>query len=399
MDDVAGARAPDVVGDPHPGSDGRSRRLGRSWSPGARHRRRRTRAVPSSPRSSPGPGCCRSGSPRPASSPSPIWPWPATSSTRSSYSRISLCWAIMFVILSVIYRPIEQLLSRTIADRRARGQRAAQPPRPGGHPVRLRARLPDRRAGAAPADRAGHVRRLERAVLDPRGRRAGLRGQLFRPRLAGRPSALRALRRARLPRVHLALSVRARRGGGDRLGPGRGRAGHGRGAVCLPVRHPLRLRPPPCRPAARRHARFPPSTPPARAPPTPSSRRRPPPGRGSGHGQAVPAPRRRVRGRGGGDHALRAGPDERRRADRGRQGGGSLAHRRADRFRVQRDADRACAAAALPGHPDLDPPPPGRPRGPRERRRVPPRDPDHDPGHHRLSGWPWRSGCCSSGRR
>jgi O-antigen/teichoic acid export membrane protein len=39
----------------------------------------------------------------------------------SAYSRIALCWAIMFVILSVIYRPIEQLLSRTIADRRARG--------------------------------------------------------------------------------------------------------------------------------------------------------------------------------------------------------------------------------------------------------------------------------------
>ncbi len=43
---------------------------------------------------------------------------------RSSYSRLSLCWAIMFVILSVIYRPIEQLLSRTIADRRARGHGA-----------------------------------------------------------------------------------------------------------------------------------------------------------------------------------------------------------------------------------------------------------------------------------
>ncbi len=39
----------------------------------------------------------------------------------AAYSGISLCWAIMFVILSVIYRPIEQLLSRTIADRRARG--------------------------------------------------------------------------------------------------------------------------------------------------------------------------------------------------------------------------------------------------------------------------------------
>ncbi len=38
-----------------------------------------------------------------------------------AYSRISVCWAIMFVILSVIYRPIEQLLSRTIADREARG--------------------------------------------------------------------------------------------------------------------------------------------------------------------------------------------------------------------------------------------------------------------------------------
>ena len=37
------------------------------------------------------------------------------------YKRISLVWAIMFVITSIIYRPIEQLLSRTIADRRARG--------------------------------------------------------------------------------------------------------------------------------------------------------------------------------------------------------------------------------------------------------------------------------------
>ncbi|HEV3053826.1 MAG TPA: hypothetical protein VGX45_04165, partial [Solirubrobacteraceae bacterium] len=41
--------------------------------------------------------------------------------SKGDYSRISLCWAIMFVILSVIYRPIEQLLSRTIADRAARG--------------------------------------------------------------------------------------------------------------------------------------------------------------------------------------------------------------------------------------------------------------------------------------
>jgi len=35
--------------------------------------------------------------------------------------RVDLLWSVMFVIISVIYRPIEQLLSRTIADRRARG--------------------------------------------------------------------------------------------------------------------------------------------------------------------------------------------------------------------------------------------------------------------------------------
>ena len=39
----------------------------------------------------------------------------------SSASRIALLWSIMFVIISVIYRPIEQLLSRTIAERRAKG--------------------------------------------------------------------------------------------------------------------------------------------------------------------------------------------------------------------------------------------------------------------------------------
>ena len=44
------------------------------------------------------------------------------------YKRIALVWSIMFTVASVIYRPIEQLLSRTIADRRARGQDSG-----GGH--------------------------------------------------------------------------------------------------------------------------------------------------------------------------------------------------------------------------------------------------------------------------
>jgi len=40
---------------------------------------------------------------------------------RGEYSHLDVLWSVMFVIISVIYRPIEQLLSRTIADHRARG--------------------------------------------------------------------------------------------------------------------------------------------------------------------------------------------------------------------------------------------------------------------------------------
>jgi O-antigen/teichoic acid export membrane protein len=47
----------------------------------------------------------------------------------TAYGQVSLLWSIMYVILCVIYRPIEQLLSRTIADRRARGL--------AGHPLRV----------------------------------------------------------------------------------------------------------------------------------------------------------------------------------------------------------------------------------------------------------------------
>jgi O-antigen/teichoic acid export membrane protein len=40
---------------------------------------------------------------------------------KADYGAISTLWAILFVTISVIYRPVEQLLSRTIADARARG--------------------------------------------------------------------------------------------------------------------------------------------------------------------------------------------------------------------------------------------------------------------------------------
>ena len=43
--------------------------------------------------------------------------------------RLDVLWSVMFVVISVIYRPVEQLLSRTIAERRAHGH--AQ------HPLRV----------------------------------------------------------------------------------------------------------------------------------------------------------------------------------------------------------------------------------------------------------------------
>ncbi|MGZ4268533.1 MAG: lipopolysaccharide biosynthesis protein [Solirubrobacteraceae bacterium] len=49
---------------------------------------------------------------------------------KSSYGAISLLWSVLFVVISVIYRPVEQLLSRTIAERRARGLHH-------GHPLRI----------------------------------------------------------------------------------------------------------------------------------------------------------------------------------------------------------------------------------------------------------------------
>ncbi|HEU4979366.1 MAG TPA: hypothetical protein VFT42_10755, partial [Solirubrobacteraceae bacterium] len=45
------------------------------------------------------------------------------------YGAISLLWSGLFIVISIIYRPVEQLLSRTIAQRRALGHE-------GGHPLR-----------------------------------------------------------------------------------------------------------------------------------------------------------------------------------------------------------------------------------------------------------------------
>jgi O-antigen/teichoic acid export membrane protein len=49
--------------------------------------------------------------------------------SEEDYGGVTLLWAVLFVIISIIYRPVEQLLSRTIAGRRALGHEA--------HPLRV----------------------------------------------------------------------------------------------------------------------------------------------------------------------------------------------------------------------------------------------------------------------
>src|SRR5215213_538472 len=44
----------------------------------------------------------------------------------SEYGRITLLWSAVFITVSVLYRPVEQLLSRTIADHDARGVEGRQ---------------------------------------------------------------------------------------------------------------------------------------------------------------------------------------------------------------------------------------------------------------------------------
>ena len=38
------------------------------------------------------------------------------------YGQITLLWSAVFIVVSVLYRPVEQLLSRTIAERDAHGR-------------------------------------------------------------------------------------------------------------------------------------------------------------------------------------------------------------------------------------------------------------------------------------
>ena len=282
--------------------------------------------------------------------------------TEDEYGRITLLWSAVFITVSVLYRPVEQLLSRTIADRDARGVEGHEHLRVAATIQLALGLLFAVVALSLRGPLAGRpVRRLGDALLDPDRDGARLRGELLRARLPRRAPPLRALRRAGADGGELALPVRAGRGRGDRRGPGRrwrsawrrrrscrwpwcrGRSGAGCG------RWRRRSTRTSCPTAARR-------------------------ARGS-RARVHPRPRHRLRRRGAADHAreqtfLNAGPLLVEAAE-GARGRG------ARRLHLQRAADRPRAAAALPGGADLDPPPPHAPAGRRRDRPVPPQREPH----------------------
>ena len=108
------------------------------------------------------------------------------------YGLIAVLWAAVFLVASVIYRPVEQLLSRTIAERRARE-------RPIGDALRVAATIQLGLAvafvavalAAARPDRGRPLLRQLDALLVPDRGGHLLRRELLRARLPGRGAAVR----------------------------------------------------------------------------------------------------------------------------------------------------------------------------------------------------------------
>ena len=175
---------------------------------------------------------------------------------RVEYGEVVVLWSAVFITISTLFRPVEQLLSRTIAERQAseRADRAAaarrrdDPARPRRRVRPLCARPP----GAPP--RGPSVRRRG-PVLDPGHRRGRVQRQLLRARLPGRQPALHPVRPAALGRVHGPGLVCARGRRRPRQRPDGRRARDRRRAPAQPGDRPTRLRAPSRGPKPRRAGR------------------------------------------------------------------------------------------------------------------------------------------------
>ena len=171
-----------------------------------------------------------------------------------------MLWAAVFLVASVIYRPVEQLLSRTIAERRARGP-ADRLERCGSRP----------RSSSASCSRFVAVALLCAGPIEDELFSGSstlywclvaavrlLCRELLRARLPGRGAALRAVRRAGADGGRLARRVRRAAGVGVLDGAQRGRDRDRGRAAAEPVRRALGAgtpRAPHRRAAARRRPR------------------------------------------------------------------------------------------------------------------------------------------------
>ena len=266
--------------------------------------------------------------------------------------------------------------------------------------ARLRAAVPDGRAGAPRTADQQRLRTATARSTSAARRHARLRGQLLRARLAGGPRALRAVRRARADGVDSRASASrspsrsaspaARRRSRSASPPRRwsrwsscprpSRAGRERDASARSGRR-ARLR-------GSRRSR---STRPTRRSPGPGT---------EGVQEAAAHDELSLR-RGGGFAVWVSGImlSEQTLLNAAVLTVDATSHQTgAGGDRVQRAADRARAAAALPGDPDLAAAPPDRARGDRRPRGVRPRDPHHGARDRGLRRRRWRSGCCSSAR-
>ena len=306
---------------------------------------------------------CRSASRRPGCSRSRTSRSRRTCSTRRSYGAISLLWSVLFVVISVIYRPVEQLLSRTIAERRARGLHHSHPLRiplllQGGFAVFFVALALALRGPIEDAfDSVDAVLDLRRRRRPPTRRRYFARGYFAGHQWFGLYGGLvlfESLSRFAFP---VAVAV----------GLASGQTAVALGIVAAPLASLLVV---PW--AIMRHAG--------------RGRRRTGRGRPGG---ADDARGRGLRAVGRGDPARRADAAQRRRAHGERDG-----DHRAGGHRLQRAADHPRAAAALPVGADLAAAAPRRrSRRPRAARRSTARSARRC-SRSRRSPARWRSGCC-----
>ena len=277
--------------------------------------------------------------------------------SKPDYGQITVLWSAVFITISTLYRPVEQLLSRHISERLEK-RRADRPADAGrlDDPARPRAALRGRRPGPARADPGRPAGRQRNALLGLLRRGPLLRRQLLRPRLPRRPAPLRPVHGADPLRVVLpharsrswsrsACSAASRRS--------RSASSPRRRSRCWSCRSPSRRR-------AKKEA----------AAPAPARRC-------ESEGEHEDFSMRKGGGFAGGragDHVQRTGLPQRRAADHPRPAG-----RRGGRVHLQRADDRAGAAAALPGGLDQHPAPPDQPPHldrPRQRARIPPHGAD-----------------------